>query len=198
MWIVYYPSLAIARVPSVLPHTNGAILNTALTHIVTPRVFFPDKPDLMSDSDKVRKYSNMRVAGRESNTSIAFGYAAEAYIDFGIPVMFVPVFCFGLFLGVMYAFFRSIIWHRELFGEGALPKQLLLTERQHRPRPADRIGPEERIDGQEDYQPDDDSEGAPLPRTIQRLGWEEVGMLYTVEQFLYGVQRRYGGHEEGR
>jgi hypothetical protein len=115
MWTVYYPALAIKRVPSVLPHTNGAILNDALTHIVTPRVFFPDKPELMSDSEKVRKYSNMRVAGRESNTSIAFGYAAEAYIDFGIPVMFVPVFCFGLFLGVMYAFFRSIIWHRELF-----------------------------------------------------------------------------------
>jgi len=115
MWTIYYPALAIARVPSVLPHTNGAILNDALTHIVTPRVFFPDKPELMSDSDKVRKYSNVHVAGRESNTSIAFGYAAEAYIDFGIPLMFVPVFCFGLFIGAMYALFRSIIWHRELF-----------------------------------------------------------------------------------
>ncbi len=42
------------------------------------------------------------------------------------------------------------------------------------------------------------------PRTIQRWGWPwrawgpgEFGMLYTVEQFLYGVQRRYGGHGEG-
>jgi hypothetical protein len=115
MWTIYYPALAIARVPSVLPHTNGAILSDALTHIVTPRVFFPDKPELMSDSDKVRKYSNVHVAGRESNTSIAFGYAAEAYIDFGVPLMFVPVFCFGVFIGAMYALFRSIIWHRELF-----------------------------------------------------------------------------------
>ena len=115
MWTVYYPALALARVPSVLPHTNGAILNDALTHIVTPRVFFPDKPELMSDSEKVRKYSNVHVAGRESNTTIAFGYAAESYIDFGIPLMFVPIFCFGAFLGAMYALFRSIIWHRELF-----------------------------------------------------------------------------------
>jgi hypothetical protein len=105
----------VERVPSVIPHTNGSILSSALTHIVTPRVFFPDKPELMSDSEKVRKYSNMRVAGRESNTSIAFGYSAEAYIDFGIPLMFLPVFCFGVFLGAMYALFRSIIWHRELF-----------------------------------------------------------------------------------
>jgi hypothetical protein len=115
MWTVFYPALAIARVPSVLPHTHGAILKDALTHIVTPRVFFPNKPELMSDSEKVRKYSNVRVAGRESNTSIAFGYAAEAYIDFGMPLMFVPVFCFGVFVGAMYALFRSIIWHRELF-----------------------------------------------------------------------------------
>jgi hypothetical protein len=57
----------------------------------------------------------MRVAGRESNTTIAFGYAAEGYIDFGIPRMFVPIFCFGLLIGAMYALFRSIIWHRELF-----------------------------------------------------------------------------------
>ena len=115
MWTIYYPALAVERVPSILPHTNGSILNDALTHVVTPRVFFPYKPELMSDSEKVRKYSNVRVAGRESGTTIAFGYSAEAYIDFGIPLMFLPVFAFGVFLGAMYALFRSIIWHRELF-----------------------------------------------------------------------------------
>jgi hypothetical protein len=115
MWTVYYPALAIERVPKVLPYTNGAIVRDALVHIVTPRVFFPEKPELMSDSEKVRKYSGVRVAGRESNTSIAFGYSAEAYIDFGIPMMFLPVFVFGIFIGGMYALFRSLVWHRELF-----------------------------------------------------------------------------------
>jgi hypothetical protein len=115
MWTIYYPALAIVRVPSIIAHTDGAILWAALVHIVTPRVFYPDKPELISDSDQVRKYSNVRVAGRESNTSIAFGYSAEAYIDCGIPLMFVPVFAFGLFIGFCYALFRSIIWHRELF-----------------------------------------------------------------------------------
>src|SRR6185436_531561 len=61
------------------------------------------------------KYSNVRVAGRESGTTIAFGYAAEGYIDYGVPLMFLPVFAFGIFLGALYAFFRSIIWHREIF-----------------------------------------------------------------------------------
>jgi hypothetical protein len=115
MWTIYYPALALRRVPSVLPHTDGAILGAALLHIVTPRVFFPNKGELPSDSDEVRKYANVAVAGREANTSIAFGYSAEAFIDFGIPLMFVPVFAFGVFVGFCYTLFRSLIWHRELF-----------------------------------------------------------------------------------
>jgi hypothetical protein len=115
MWPIYYPALALHRVPSILPHTDGAILKAALIHIVTPRVFFPDKGELPSDSDEVRKYANVAVAGREVNTSIAFGYSAEAFIDFGLPLMFVPVFGFGVFVGFCYALFRAMIWHRELF-----------------------------------------------------------------------------------
>src|SRR5205085_2093489 len=115
MWAIYYPALALERVPKILPHTNGTIVGAALTHIVTPRVFFPDKPELPSDSDSVRKYSNVRVAGRENDTSIAFGYSIEAYIDFGVPLMFLPVFAFGVFIGATYAMSRALIWHRELF-----------------------------------------------------------------------------------
>ena len=115
MWAIYYPALALERVPKLLPHTDGAIVGAALTHIVTPRIFFPDKPELPSDSDSVRKYSNVHVAGRENNTSIAFGYSIESYIDFGVPLMFLPVFAFGLFIGAAYALFRALIWHRELF-----------------------------------------------------------------------------------
>ena len=88
MWTIYYPALALARVPSVIPHTNGQIFGAALLHIVTPRVFFPNKGELPSDSDEVRKYANVAVAGREVSTSIAFGYSAESYIDFGLPWMF--------------------------------------------------------------------------------------------------------------
>jgi hypothetical protein len=114
LWAVYYPALAVERVPSHLPHTNGEMLSAALLHIVTPRVFFPDKPELVSDSDKVRKYSGVFVAGVEQNTSIAFGYAAEAYVDFGVPLMFLPVLCFGVAIGMLYVFFDRTLHHREL------------------------------------------------------------------------------------
>lgn len=132
MWTIYYPALAIERVPSHLPHTNGEILSAALAHIVTPRVFFPGKPNLQSDSEKVRKYSGVMVAGAEQNTSIAFGYAAEAYIDFGLPWMFLPVIGFGLAIGLAYALFRRLIWHRDLlvaFATVAFWLSLYLFER---------------------------------------------------------------------
>jgi hypothetical protein len=114
MWPIYYPALAVSRVPSMLPHTDGAILSAALQHITMPRVFFPEKGSLMSDSEMVRKYAGVMVAGAESGTSIAFGYAAESYIDFGLPWMFLPVFVFGTLMGLAYQLVRRLIRHREL------------------------------------------------------------------------------------
>jgi len=114
MWPVYYPALAMQRVPDLIEHSHGEILVTALTHLVTPRIIFPDKPMLQSDSEKVRKYSGVMVAGLEQNTTIAFGYASEAYVDFGVPLMFLPVLVFGLIVGGLYAYFSTTIRHRDL------------------------------------------------------------------------------------
>jgi hypothetical protein len=114
MWVVYYPALAVSRVPSVLPHTDGAILFAALQHVLSPRVFFPAKADLKADSELVRKYSGLYVAGAEQGTDIAFGYAGESYIDFGVPMMFVPVFLYGLVAGLAYQFFATRLHHEEL------------------------------------------------------------------------------------
>jgi len=114
IWTIYYPALAVARVPSVVPHENGALLAFVIRHLLTPRFLFPDKPDLPSDSDKVRKYSGVWVAGRETKTSYAFGYAAESYVDFGIPLMFFPIFILGVLLGAAYKLLTSSIRHVEL------------------------------------------------------------------------------------
>jgi hypothetical protein len=114
VWAVYYPALAVSRVPNVLPHTDGAILTSALTHLITPRILFPDKGDLPSDSEMVRKYSGVMVAGAEQNTSIAFGYAAESYLDFGIPLMFLPSLVFGLVMGMAYEWLLATIRHRDI------------------------------------------------------------------------------------
>ncbi|MBI1725705.1 MAG: hypothetical protein HYR50_00375 [Candidatus Rokubacteria bacterium] len=114
LWAVYYPALAVGRVPAMLPHEQGAILGEALYHIFTPRALFPDKPVLPSDSEMVRKYAGVWVAGTEEGTSIAFGYAAESYVDFGVPLMFVPIFLYALLLGLAYQWLLRAIRHREL------------------------------------------------------------------------------------
>jgi hypothetical protein len=114
IWAIYYPALAVERVPAEIPHEGGTLMGATLKHLVTPRVFFPDKPPLPSDSDFVRKYSGVAVAGAEEGTTIAFGYAAESYVDFGLPLMFVPMLVFGFGLGCAYVFVTRKIAHREL------------------------------------------------------------------------------------
>jgi len=114
LWDVYYPAVAVSRVPSVLPHENGAIMWRAIQHVVAPRILYPDKPELENDSLAVRKYTGINVAGPEQNTSIAFGYAVESYIDFGIPLMFLPIFLFGILMGVGFRLLSALIVHREL------------------------------------------------------------------------------------
>ena len=114
LWAIKYPAMALERVPAQVPHTGGEIMWDALVHLVTPRFLYPDKPDLISDSDLVRKYAGANVAGSESNTSIAFGYVAESYVDYGLPWMFVPAIVYGLLLGVTFQLWLSVIQHREL------------------------------------------------------------------------------------
>jgi hypothetical protein len=114
LWAIKYPGMAVDRVPSVVPFSDGQIMRDALTHVLTPRFLYPDKPDLVSDSDLVRKYAGVQVAGVEANTSIAFGYAAESYVDFGLPWMFIPVIVFGLLVGASYQMWMSLIQHRDL------------------------------------------------------------------------------------
>lgn len=111
MWPIYYPALALARVPDPIPHTDGDILREAVIHILMPRIFFPDKAFVRSDSDLVRKYSGIWV---DDQTSMAFGYAAEAYLDFGIPGMFVPILVYGLLMGATVRWLLKKIRNEEL------------------------------------------------------------------------------------
>jgi len=114
MWTIYYPALAVDRVPSVMAHTNGQLMGDTLRFVFLPRLLFPDKPYIKSDSEMVRKYAGVMVAGEEQNTSIAFGYAAESYIDFGVPGMFVPSFVWALFIGIACALISREYRHRDM------------------------------------------------------------------------------------
>ncbi|MBI3316628.1 MAG: hypothetical protein HYZ85_01310 [Candidatus Omnitrophica bacterium] len=92
-------------VPDVMPHENGALWKKSIMHILAPRIFFPNKPVLESDSELTMKYTGLQMASGQQGTSISIGYMAESYIDFKIPGMFIPIFILGILWGGMYRYF---------------------------------------------------------------------------------------------
>ncbi len=95
---------AIATVPDQISFQHGRLWGEALVHVTTPRIFFPDKPNL-DDSERTREFTGIQVANAEQGASIGLGYAAESYIDFGPYLMFVPVFILGFAFGYGYRLF---------------------------------------------------------------------------------------------
>lgn len=94
----------LARVPREIPFEHGALLGNAIQHLLMPRIFFPDKPILDSDSDETMYYTGLDLAGRLQGTSIGLGYMVEQYIDFGPWLMFVSIFFIGAAWGWMYRY----------------------------------------------------------------------------------------------
>ncbi len=106
---------AIAYVPTSIEHQQGRIWGKSILHILSPRVLFPDKAVLESDSEITMKYTGLNIASGSEGTSISIGYMGESYIDFGVPFMFIPIFLLGLLWGSIYRYFikRS---HYMIFG----------------------------------------------------------------------------------
>ncbi|MDT7856828.1 hypothetical protein RQM47_09265 [Rubrivirga sp. S365] len=92
-------------VPTVVPHEDGALWGAAFKHVATPRILFPSKPPLISDSEVTNQYTGLGVAGEAQGTSFSIGHIGESYIDFGPLWMFVPLFLIGVGRGLIYRFF---------------------------------------------------------------------------------------------
>lgn len=95
-----YFSHVLLRVPDYIPYEHGQLLLRALEHVFKPRILFPEKQNLGSDSWLIRKYAGLLAAGEESGTSIGLGYIAEFYIDFGSFGMFLGLFAYGIVLAL--------------------------------------------------------------------------------------------------
>jgi hypothetical protein len=104
---VAYFSLVLARVPQAVPHANGALTAKALYNAVVPRLLFPQKDIVVSDSEVTMTYAGIDAASDEQDTSIGMGYMAYFYIDFGFPGMLIGIFFQGLFWGIA----GSLLWN---------------------------------------------------------------------------------------
>jgi len=91
---------SIKTVPSIIPYQDGRLWSEAFANLA-PRFLFPDKP-VIEDSRRTNIFSGFRVAGAEQGASASIGYVGESYIDFGIPIMYAPIFALGFFWGWIY------------------------------------------------------------------------------------------------
>lgn len=94
-------------VPSREKHQGGALWGAAIKHITMPRLLFPDKPQLFSDSELTMQYTGLRLGSDKQGTSISIGYMGESYVDFGFPGMLMPIFLVGIMYGFIYRYFMA-------------------------------------------------------------------------------------------
>ena len=97
------------NVPAQIPFQDGAQIGGAVMHALQPRLFFPDKPPLPSDTDVAVRYSGVRLdrGNNAVNTSISLGYVAELYVDFGRLGTLAAMFIFGVIFGRSFKFVTS-------------------------------------------------------------------------------------------
>jgi hypothetical protein len=96
------------HVPSHVPFQDGAQIGAAIMHVLQPRLFFPDKSPLRSDTEILQKYTGFRYGKSTSTgTSVSVGYLAELYVDFGPLGAIVGAFIMGLLAGRAVRFVSS-------------------------------------------------------------------------------------------
>lgn len=79
----YHFAKTIDRIPEVLPFEYGANWLLSLEFTTTPRILNPNKPTYDA-TEKTKKYTGIRYAGRAQGASFSLGYFPDCYIDFGI------------------------------------------------------------------------------------------------------------------
>jgi hypothetical protein len=88
-------------VPDTHPHERGALWGQTIEHMLAPRMLFPDKPVLPSDSERTMRYTGRLLASDFSGASISIGYVGESYIDFGVAGALAIALALGTFYGLV-------------------------------------------------------------------------------------------------
>lgn len=76
---------------------------SAVQHVLTPRILFPDKAAL-DDSKLTNALLGMKIKG---DTSIGVGYIAQAHVDFGFPGLLFPIVSIGVMIGWVAKYFMT-------------------------------------------------------------------------------------------
>jgi hypothetical protein len=114
---------AIATMETAPEQESFAQWKGVFEHVFRPRILFPDK-EALNDIDLYERLVRVNISEEQrETTSIGVGYLAENYVDFGFPMMFLPVLGLGLFYGLCVRYFltRPVPWvAQEAFAFGCL------------------------------------------------------------------------------
>lgn len=94
-------------VPGTVPHQGGRLIGAALQNMLMPRVLFPDKPPLPSDTDVTSEFTGIYFYTAVQDTSISIGYLGELYIDFGYSGALIAMAVIGAALGYGVRYLRD-------------------------------------------------------------------------------------------
>lgn len=90
-----------ARVPSTVPHQDGADLAQALEFLLIPRFINEDK-GMKDASQRTSYYTGKTFSTAAQGTSISMGYFCDLYIDYGLYLMIIPLLGFMAIIGYVY------------------------------------------------------------------------------------------------
>lgn len=95
-------------VPAFAPHADGEFHAAAFRHVLMPRLIFPDKPALVSDTVIAERYTGQLLVYEGRQTSISVGTPADGFIDLGSYGMHVSAIFLGLLAGLAYRFVLTL------------------------------------------------------------------------------------------
>ncbi len=90
-----------ARVPSQVPHMDGADLTESLEFLFIPRFINEDK-GVKDASQRTSYYTGKTFSTAAQGTSISMGYYCDLYIDFGLYFMILPLLIIAAIIGYIH------------------------------------------------------------------------------------------------
>jgi hypothetical protein len=93
--------LIIDKTPSMVPYQHGAYYPLLIQNLI-PRVFWPNKPSVNAANQFFQVEYGLTDEGHLSDVSIACGFEAEGYMNFG----WLGVIGVGLFVGFIFAYYE--------------------------------------------------------------------------------------------
>jgi hypothetical protein len=89
------------KTPSIVPYQHGASYPLLLKNLI-PRVLWPDKPTVNAANQFFQVEYGLTDESHLSDVSIACGFEAEGYMNFG----WAGVIGIGLFVGIIFAYYE--------------------------------------------------------------------------------------------